>query len=114
MRSAWKGTWPEAEPSASTGRTNLEPYRAGQDPLQRSENLLGVPFRLHLLKHLGNLAVRTYYKRGPGHTHVLFPVHGFLLPHSVSLRDFVILVREQRERQFVLALEFGLRSGCIG
>jgi len=62
--------------------------------------------RLYLLENVLDLAVRTDYERRARHAHNLFAIHVLFLHDSERVRDFLLAVGEQAERQIVLFLKF--------
>jgi hypothetical protein len=79
--------------------------------LEIGQHFFGVAFRLHIVKDLGDLAVRPYHKgraRDPFH---FLAIHVLLFDHAESFTDLLIDIGQQGVRQAVLILEFllGLR-----
>src|SRR5579883_72875 len=79
----------------------------------RFQQRLGVPVNLDLFINPCNLALFVNQERGALRTHVLFPVHRFLLPHAVGFDNLVILIADQGKWQCELRFELGVRSCAV-
>jgi hypothetical protein len=73
-----------------------------------------VTFRFYFGKDVLDLTVGADDKRSPDNAHHFLPVHVFFLQHAECVRHLLVGIRQQRERQVELFLEFFLRFGCVG
>jgi len=78
--------------------------------LQPFQHLVGMAFRLHLLKDVLDLAVRADDECRPRHTHHLLAVHVLFLDHAVCVANDLVGVGDKGERQveFIGKLFLGL------
>ena len=74
-------------------------------------HFLGMSLRLHLVKHMLDLAVGADDERRPDYAHHLLPVHVLFLDHAKRVAQLLVGIRQQRKRQVKLLLEFLL---CLG
>ncbi len=59
----------------------------------------------HPWENAAHLAIRTDDVRRSHNAHAFAPVHVFLLPNAIRFQRLVLLIRKQREIQFVLVSE---------
>ena len=65
------------------------------------EHFIGVLIDIYLIKNFGYSSILVDKKSLPGYAHILFPVHGFLAPHSVFFDYFMVGVGNKVELQIV-------------
>src|SRR5687768_2851852 len=65
----------------------------------------GVLFGLHFAKDRRDLSGPIDHERAPLRAHVLFPIHAFLNPDSVSLDDFLLRIGQERKRELIFLNE---------
>ena len=78
------------------------------------QHLFGVAVRLHVLEDVRNLALGSDQEGSTGDAHHLLAVHVLLLDDAELVGDRLLLVGEERVRQFVLILEFLLGGRRVG
>jgi hypothetical protein len=81
---------------------------------QVSQDLFGVPIRLHVLEDMLDLALRSDHKGGPGHPPDFLPVHVLLFHDAKGLGHVLVDVSQQGERETLLLLKFLLGFWGIG
>ena len=73
-----------------------------------------MPFGFHIVKDVGNLAIRANYKCGARDSFHFSTVHIFFFDHAKGFADLLVGVREQGIGQVVFVLELLLRLRRVG
>src|ERR1700687_1003702 len=82
--------------------------------LQISQHFVRVPFRLHIIENVLDLAVGTNDESRPRDPFHFLAIHVLLFDHAEKVRNFLLWIGQQRERQTELVLKLLLRGRCVG
>src|SRR5919204_2208352 len=104
------------EPQQESHGQGLPPSRCDVNgsARERFQHLVRVPFRVHSPHLLGESPVGVDHEGRALDAHELLAVHVPLSPDAVVLRDAMVAVGEQRERQVVLPLEALVGALVVG
>src|SRR5580658_1076973 len=81
---------------------------------QVSQHLSGMALSLYFGKDMLDLAIRSDDERGSDDAHDFLAIHVLFLEHAEGIGDFLVRIRQQRERQLEFLLELLLRLGRVG